>query len=107
MKSGVSAANELITTFSAPAERMFRMSCSERIPPPTANGIFASSPTFAHEVERDQPALSSGENVEEHQLVRAKVVEDPHGIDRIPDVALPAEALGLHQALDCAGAAPG
>ncbi len=58
-------------------------------------GFFAH---IAHEVKGDQPTFPSGEDVQEHQFVRAVVVEDPNRVDRIPDVTRLAEALSLHQA---------
>ena len=45
MNSGSCAATVLSTTFSAPAPRMLRTSANVRTPPPTAKGMFASSPT--------------------------------------------------------------
>ena len=58
-------------------------------------GLFAR---ILYEINGNRAVLPAGQDVEEYQFIRLQVIEDPHRIDRIADVARIFELNGFDQA---------
>ena len=81
--SGSRTAAELIDTLSAPALKSIRISSRLRIPPPTVSGMKQTSAVRADDVQQDRPALVTGGDIQENQLVGTfAIITRSHG-DRI------------------------
>ena len=87
ISSGRWTAAVFTLTLSAPARSIRRASSSERIPPPTVNGMNTCSADPVHHVDRRLTGVARRRDVEEHQLVGALGVVAGGQLDRITGVA--------------------
>ena len=96
--SGRSSAAVLTETLSAPARSSASASATLRTPPPTVNGIASRSATRATSVDERAALLERRRDVEEHELVGARVGVRAAELDRVADVAQPVEVDALDDA---------
>ena len=83
-------------TLSAPARSAAPASATERMPPPTVNGMKIDSATRADHLERGAALVGAGGDVEEDQLVGAFGVVAGGLLHRIAGVAERLEVHALH-----------
>ncbi len=87
ISSGRSTAAVLTPTLSAPARSRRRASSTERMPPPTVNGMNTSSATRRDDVDHRVAGVGRRGDVEEHQLVGALGVVAGGELDGVAGVA--------------------
>ena len=87
MSSGSRTAAELSEILSAPAVSIARMSSAERMPPPTVYGMKTLLGGARRDVEHRRALLVGRGDVEEDELVGARLVVDGGQLDRIAGVA--------------------